>query len=740
MLLLLLACTPDDPKKNPEPEESAPDSEGESGRTDTDTAPPCAETAGGAVDAGAHPWQQWDDGDLRYSVADFGSITDLSGDDHDLSATEGFEAVRFELAHPAEVYALAVTYAVLPQGAEGGGEVPVTLSIYADFGHNGFDFDRSAPLWSGTRCLSAAQVGEPVYFQVDPPLVMERPGLLYGVSARPGDDGPMVGMDRGTAGDGTCGDWDECHSSIHYPGIDGASYYTGTVFPIPYDLGIGLQYAYTSEVAPEDRWFQPADAGLPGSGNVAWGDYDDDGDEDIMLAGPSLWRNDGGVFVDVSAEAGVQVGIGTAGGVWGDYDNDGCLDYYGMNGSRATDLTGGELLLHSNCDGTFSDMTLLSGIDDLQSDVDCLTEGTPQRSPTYGATWADFDNDGLLDLVQANFLCFDDYTFYPDRFWHNEGGGVFSEWGAEHGFERDQLAGRGAVALDADQDGDVDISINNYVLQKNLYYENLGGGMFEERGTAVGLGGEWSRGYFGHTIGMAWGDLDGDGDWDSVHANLAHPRYYDFSDRTQILLNDANDWSDVAAERGIAYHETHSNPSLLDFENDGDLDLTITEVYSGRPTDAYVNDGAAWFTQSIEEAGILTENGWGSAVADYDGDGDSDLMIGELYRNDRADGHWVKLRLVGDVASNRAAIGATAWVEAGGRRYMGFVSGGNGVGNQDAQTLLFGLGAATEIDAVEVWYPGGGTVRYAGIGVDQGWRLYESGAVVAGLARPEGGI
>ncbi len=743
MLLLLLACRPEPDNRKPAPEDTAPDTQQDTGADSADSAAPCAESAGGTVDAGAHDWQQWDDGDPRYTVADFGSINDLSGDEHDLSATPGYEAVRFEFAHPAEVYALTVQYGQLPE--TDGAEAPVSIGIYADFGYNGFDFAREAPLWTGTRCLSKAQEGEPVTFRVDPPLVMERPGLLYAASWREGDAGPMVAMDAGTAGDGTCGDWDECHSSIHYPEIDGQNYHTGTVFPIPYDLGIAMQYAYTSEVAEADMWFHEAEAGLPASGNISWGDYDDDGDEDIMLAGPSLWRNDGGTFTDVSAEAGVQTGVSTTGGVWGDYDNDGCLDFFGMSGSRALDESGRELLLHSNCDGTFSDVTLLSGIDDLQGDVDCLAEGTPQHSPTYGTAWADFDNDGRLDLVLANFLCFDDYTFYPDRFWHNEGDGLFSEWGTEHGFERDQLAGRGVVALDADMDGDIDISINNYVLQPNLYYENLGPDgdgqwMFSEEGSGRGLAGDWSAGgYFGHTIGMAWGDLDGDGDWDSVHANLAHPRYYAFSDRTQILLQDEyGEWENYADTNGIAYHETHSNPSLLDIENDGDLDLTITEVYSGRPTDLYVNDGSAVFTQSIEQGGIRTENGWGSAVADYDNDGDADLMIGTLYRNDRADGHWIKLRLVGDVASNRAAIGAVARVEAGGQTYIGFVSGGNGVGNQDAQTLLFGLGTAATVDAVEVWFPGGETVRYTGLDVDQGWRLYESGAALEGTGAPPG--
>jgi hypothetical protein len=192
-------------------------------------------------------------------------------------------------------------------------------------------------------------------------------------------------------------------------------------------------------------------------------------------------------------------------------------------------------------------------------------------------------------------------------------------------------------------------------------------------------------------------------------------------------------WTNVADKNGIIYQETHSNPSLLDFENDGDLDLTITEVYDGRPTDVYLNDGTAHFTGLREQAGFLTENGWGSAVSDYDNDGDQDLMVSALYRNEHATGHWLELRLVGDVHSNRAAIGAIAWVKAGGKTRMSFVSGGNGVSNQDSQTLHFGLGTDTSIEEVKVWYPGGDTVTYQGITADKAWRLTESGTVKEGL-------
>ena len=710
MVLLLFACT-----GLPEP---LPDTTDTDSGLDTDT-----DTDSGAdacaVDADAAEWMAWDDGTQAYTLKDLKGNRDGYVEPYNLYTDPGWEAVRFELAHDAHISALKLRWADSPEEGE-----EHRVGVYADFGHNGFDFVHD-PALQLTVCPGQTDDEGWTTYALD--LDVDGPALVYAASWHASKDGPFVALDAGTVA-GTCGTWDDCHSALAYPENDEAYLYAGLSFPLQFDYLARLQYAYTSDVADEDLYFH-VDPALSTGGNVAWGDYDDDGDDDLMAGGPTLYRNDGGVFTDVTSASGASVGVGTSGGVWGDYDNDGCLDYYGIGGGTS----GGELLLRSNCDGTFTDGTALSGIDDLQSDRSCLGSGEPEQSVTAGATWTDFDNDGLLDLVQANFLCFDSYTNYPDRFWHNEGGGVFAEWGEEHGFEWDDNAGRGAATIDADLDGDLDVAIISYVLQPDLFYRNDGGGRFAEVATDLGLDGTprtfQTYEYYGHGIGLAWGDLDEDGDWDAVYGNLAHPRFYHFSDRTNLLIGEGGTWTNEADARGIVYHETHSNPSLLDIENDGDLDLAITEVYDGRPTDLYINDGAGVFTQVLEESGVTQEGGWGSAVADYDRDGDQDLLAYGLFRNDVAEGHWVQLRLVGDVDSNRAAIGAIAWVHADGRTFMRSVSGGNGTGCQDSQTLHVGLGSIDAIEAVDVWFPGGGTVTYPGVGVDAGWRLAESGAI-----------
>jgi hypothetical protein len=523
-----------------------------------------------------------------------------------------------------------------------------------------------------------------------------------------------------------------------------------------YDFMVRLYVEYTGELAAEDRVFQPVE-GVSGSARSAWGDYDNDGYDDLLVTGPRLYHNEGdGSFADVTASAGLS-GVSVSGGIWGDYNNDGCLDLFAFAESYSV----GDTLLRGDCEGNFTDVTAASGITDVQSYNGC--SGGYENTPTPAAAWWDIDSDGLLDLYLSNFICWDDYSYYTDTVWHNEGevdGEVlFAGWTGERGFrslDDEALAGRGASPIDHDRDGDVDLLVSNYVLHPNLLYDNQGDGTVLEAAEDAGLAGEavdfYGYIYYGHTIGAAWGDLDGDGTFDVVEANLAHPRYFDFSDKTRVLLGDGSggyvdiqgDWSAPRGDAGLRYQETHSVPMLGDFDQDGALDLVVSAVYEGRPTDFYWGAGDGTFTLDTYTTGITTLGGWGVAAADYDNDGDLDIASGDfLFQNglDEAEkGSWLQVRVVGNAGSNAAGIGATVEVIAGDRAWLRHVGGGTGQGDQDSLTLHFGLGEVAEVDELRVTFPGGDELSFSGpFAVDQRLWLYEDGRHGAGWTAPGGG-
>jgi hypothetical protein len=390
--------------------------------------------------------------------------------------------------------------------------------------------------------------------------------------------------------------------------------------------------------------------------------------------------------------------------------------------------------LHSKCDGTFEEVTVAAGLDDTQSYNTCGDPVKNTHAPSAAASWIDIDADGKLDLYVANFNCWNDYSYYVDTVYRNKGNGTFENITAKNGFLDIKTPSRGVTGADADGDGDTDLFINNYVLIPNLFYRNEGNGTVVERSKEQGLAGTKTtvgiNNYYGHTIGAAWGDLDNDADFDLIAAKLAHPRFFHFSDKTNVLINDGKgmftdikgDFKKPESAAGLRYQETHSVPLLADFDQDGNLDLVITAVYDGRPTDFYWGKGDGKFTLDSFHAGITTTNGWGVAAADYDHDGDMDLFATTLFRNDQPaakKGHFLQVKVTGTKA-NRSAIGATVKVKTGATTRIRHVQGGSGKGGQDSHYLHFGLGAADKVDEIRVVFPGGKESVFAGpINADQ---------------------
>jgi hypothetical protein len=751
-VVLLAACSGGSPQTDAgvdaKPEASPPDQRVADQRMDVE--PPCG-SAGRTLPAGLVELK-WDSGKTDGHLRSQPFVVTMDGKKYDLSTAPLHEAVRFQLEHPARVHGFAVQWHNVAAGADPRAELKAGL--YRDFGHNGFDFWAAEPLWTGTRCVKEHEAGKWLTYVFDQPITVEHPGLVYVAHRSETGKDPVFAYERITP-DVDCSKFEDCHSAINLPttAVPNGAYYPGISWPFPESFLVRLYVEYTVQQPPSEKRFLKQASILSNSSGVAWGDFNNDGYDDLLL-GSTLYRNDKGTFTDVSQSSGLAaLQTGATGGVWGDYDNDGCLDLFLFSEVAAR----ADTLVRGDCKGTFKDVTALAKLTDYQTYNTC---GDPKNttSPTTAAAWIDLDADGFLDLYLANFICWNEYeyTYYVDSVFHNKGDGTFEDWTGTHGFLSSATASRGAAPADFDGDGDIDLFVNNYVLQANLLFVNSGALSFTESAAVLGAAGnksidppsKWSPGgtWYGHSIGAAWGDLDGDGDLDLVVANLAHPRFWHFSDRTQILINDGKgklaDLSPLYAKpygnpSGLRYQETHSVPLLGDFDRDGNLDLVITCVYDGRPTDFYRGKGDGTFVLDSYTSGISTTNGWAIGASDYDNDGKLDLFATDLYRNvDAQPGrHFLEVRVVGNVKANRAAIGSVVRVSAGGQKWMRQVQGGTGKGCQDSMFLHFGLGAATSASEIKVAFPGGKTVVYAGpIAADQRVWLFEDGTTHLGWA------
>ena len=362
---------------------------------------------------------------------------------------------------------------------------------------------------------------------------------------------------------------------------------------------------------------------------VALGDYDNDGYIDMLLNGNRLFKNmDGRAFTDVSDSLNTAR-LRSNGGLWADFNQDGYLDF----ATISHDEEGlGEALMKNQRNTRFINVNERAG------DID-------DHVPTEGAAWVDVDGRGYPSLYTANYEKWQQRRGYPDNFWLNDKG-YFSEGSERLGFRQPSytdnpgLAGRGVAPADFDNDGHQEILVTNYRLMRNLCWKQVDS-LFVDVAALHGLAGNYTDGYYGHSIGADWGDYDNDGDLDLFIANLAHPRYINFSDISMLLRNDGPaihvvegdtirywKFTDVTKEAGITYDELHSDPLWVDLDNDGDLDLFITSVYENDRSYLYENNGDGSFTDITWLSGARIYNGWGNAMGDLNRDGLADIVVG----------------------------------------------------------------------------------------------------------------
>ncbi|MFN3822146.1 MAG: CRTAC1 family protein, partial [bacterium] len=417
---------------------------------------------------------------------------------------------------------------------------------------------------------------------------------------------------------------------------------------------------------------------------IAWGDFNGDGRDDLLAGGNRLLRNDDTLFTNVTEQVGINA-EGAHGGVWGDFDGDGWVDLFCFSSSSQAER--GEKLYRNRGDGTFEDLTDSAGV-------------ISDTFTTEAAIWVDLNNDKMLDLYVASYekpaaKAQELGKAYPDRALIQIKPKYFVEQSSELSLVPPQGAlycGRSPVACDFDFDGDQDLYVGNYRLQRNLFFINEAGS-FSERAAWYQIEGDEVEGWFSHTIGSEWGDFDGDGDFDLIVGNLAHPRYIWFSNRTMLYRNDGphQPFTEVRREWRIRYDECHSEPVWGDFDNDGDLDLFITSVYPNRRSYLYANEGG-YFTDVTYLAGARYFNGWGCATADYNNDGKLDLALCSegkviLLRNiTPKGGNWL------EIDGTNLQIGDVIKVVKGDKVWIRQVEGGKGAGSQNSATVHIGLG------------------------------------------------
>ena len=274
-------------------------------------------------------------------------------------------------------------------------------------------------------------------------------------------------------------------------------------------------------------------------------------------------------------------------------------------------------------------------------------------------------------------------------------------------------AGRGVNFGDYDNDGDMDIFVSNYRLTKNYLWQNDGLGKFTEVSLEKGVSGVEVEDWWGHTIGSEWGDIDNDGDLDLISCNLAHPRYIDFSDKTMLLVNSGfpdYKFTDKRAAAGIRFEETHSEPALGDLNNDGFLDLYINDVYEARRSFLYMSNGDMTFRDVTYLSGTRHFNGWGVAFADFDNDGDLDILAAggdiQLFRNDTyPKGNWLQVEILGK--DHCDAIGTRLILANKNISLLREIQGGKGTTNQHSLVQHFGLGQEEAPFDLKIRFPGG---------------------------------
>jgi enediyne biosynthesis protein E4 len=500
-----------------------------------------------------------------------------------------------------------------------------------------------------------------------------------------------------------------------------------------------------------------------GSG-VAFLDYDDDGWPDVLFINskdwtprgrrslPALYRNNrNGTFTDVTAGSGLDVEMYGIGVAVGDYDNDGRPDVY------ITALEG-DRLFHNEGSGRFRDVTKAAGI--------------RNASFATSAAWLDYDRDGKLDLFVANYVQWtvagdiwcsldgatksyctpESYKGTSSRLFHNLGNGRFEDAGAKAGVADPTSKSLGVTVFDYNNDGWPDLFVANDT-QPNKLYRNNRNGTFIEEGMTAGVA-------FGED-GVARGAMGVDAaDYD--RSGRAHLLVGNFSNQMLGLYH--NEGNGLFVDEAPA--STVGRSSLLslafgvfffDYNLDGYPDIFAAnghieeEIGRVQPKVQYrqapllfrnlrrgkFDNATAGMGQEFNRPIVAR----GAAYADFDRDGDLDLVIATndgpafLYRNDGGNrNHWISIHTIG-TKSNHDGIGAVVRVESKSGSQWSTVRSGSSYCSQSDLSVVFGLGPDTVVSSIEIEWPSGAKQKLTNIASNQFLRIDESRGIIAAAGK-----
>jgi hypothetical protein len=489
----------------------------------------------------------------------------------------------------------------------------------------------------------------------------------------------------------------------------------------------------------------------PMCGGVAAIDYDNDGKMDLFFTNGSklpelekstpayyncLLRNKGdGTFEDVTEQAGLGgANLGFSFGVAvADYDNDGHEDLFICNAGR-------NALYHNNGDGTFTDVTAGSGLDQKPAGV-----------LSIGAAWFDYDNDGLLDLIVTNYTtwtpamdkqCFMEanreeycsptvYKSIESRLYHNLGHGHFEDVTESSGIGKALGKGMGISIADFNGDGLMDVFIANDT-EPNFLFINQGNGTFKESALEYGVAYNESGGAVSG-MGSDAKDFDNDGWVDIVYNDLAGQVFGLFRNESGKGFSDVT-WPSKLGS--LSRSLSGWSIGFVDYDNDGWKDLYSANgdvdnlaADSMQHDTMFRNLGGKTFADVSDKMGpdfLVPGYQRGAAFVDLNNDGFMDLVVTSLGQTPRilmnnalVRNHWIMFDLVGH-KSNRDGIGATIKVTtASGRILYNHVTTSVGFMSSSDRRAHFGLSTETKLDNVEIHWPSGIVQRIDHPAVDQ---------------------